>query len=204
MTGSLAFARIRKWRFFSRRRSEPSCTAGRTWEYAHAPSNWNRGDGTEASRRRIARAAVTRENTLLKRTSCWGRCQTRKWHNNWDAPGGPFRRAGYNSAYRSSTPNSINGRRRKRSWLGTLTDGEVAKRIGVTLSAVAHRRRRIGRGVRHAHRRTLDAGGRRAVGDGQRHRDSSPFETTHRHRLHSPTKTRDPQLVLAETLRTRA
>ncbi|HEX9046774.1 MAG TPA: hypothetical protein VF988_07090, partial [Verrucomicrobiae bacterium] len=37
--------------------------------------------------------------------------------------------------------------------LGTLTDGEVAARLGLTIPAVAHRRRRLGRAVRFAHRR---------------------------------------------------
>jgi len=37
--------------------------------------------------------------------------------------------------------------------VGTVTDPALAKQLGITISAVAHRRRRLGLGVRYAHRR---------------------------------------------------
>ncbi len=36
--------------------------------------------------------------------------------------------------------------------LGTMTDGDLARRLGISLTAVAHRRRRLGIPIRFAHR----------------------------------------------------
>ena len=42
--------------------------------------------------------------------------------------------------------------------LGVMTDPELAARLGVSVGAVAHRRRRLGRGVRYAKRRPWTPG----------------------------------------------